>query len=323
MQTPILVRALGALPGPLWAQAAVLYGLICAPYLLVSFFAGQIADNRAGTAAYDNGVVVIALFLILVLVFSVGLYRLLSTGGEAAPSPSKGPELVTALAITAFSGAVPGLEIYSSGWNPYDVSLWTWDTGTHRILSLMIGWHLGRSVYVLIHNAQQMSATILADQGFELFDPAPLQAPIREGLRNTLIVSSFAAIMTPFLIDPRYWVMVSVIAGLTIAFASLGMILPARGVAQRMARAKADELARISPLIIAKHKQLQNAATDDVAARISTELNAMLDYRQRVEQMREWPFDRSALSRFGLYLLFPVFSWIGAALVERVVDSTL
>jgi hypothetical protein len=48
-----------------------------------------------------------------------------------------------------------------------------------------------------------------------------------------------------------------------------------------------------------------------------------LAYPDRVEAMREWPFDSSTLLRFGLYLFIPVASMVGGALVERVLDLVL
>ena len=39
--------------------------------------------------------------------------------------------------------------------------------------------------------------------------------------------------------------------------------------------------------------------------------------------MREWPFDASTLARFGLYLLIPLGSWAGGALVERLINAIL
>ena len=37
----------------------------------------------------------------------------------------------------------------------------------------------------------------------------------------------------------------------------------------------------------------------------------------------EWPFDARSLGRLGLYLLIPLASWIGGALVERALDRAL
>jgi hypothetical protein len=46
-------------------------------------------------------------------------------------------------------------------------------------------------------------------------------------------------------------------------------------------------------------------------------------YQHLIEGVREWPFDTSSLLRFGFYLLIPLGSWFGGAMVERVVDSWL
>ncbi|MCZ6783588.1 MAG: hypothetical protein O7G30_09800, partial [Proteobacteria bacterium] len=57
--------------------------------------------------------------------------------------------------------------------------------------------------------------------------------------------------------------------------------------------------------------------------RVQGHLSDLLAYRAYVESLREWPFDTSTLVRFALYTLIPVGSWLGGALVERVVDAAL
>ena len=52
-------------------------------------------------------------------------------------------------------------------------------------------------------------------------------------------------------------------------------------------------------------------------------LTDLLDCQDRVKATSEWPFDTTTLVRFGLYLLIPVGSMIGGALVERVVEVLL
>ncbi len=67
-------------------------------------------------------------------------------------------------------------------------------------------------------------------------------------------------------------------------------------------------------------------ARDDALTRqASTQgrLTDLLAYRTQVESTPEWPFDSSTLLRFGIYLLIPVASMVGGALVERVVDMVL
>ncbi len=46
-------------------------------------------------------------------------------------------------------------------------------------------------------------------------------------------------------------------------------------------------------------------------------------WESRIEGVREWPFDTGTFARFGLYLLIPLASWSGGALVERLIDGLL
>jgi hypothetical protein len=49
----------------------------------------------------------------------------------------------------------------------------------------------------------------------------------------------------------------------------------------------------------------------------------LLDYLEKIDRVREWPFDSSPLRRLGLYLLIPPLGWLGGALVERTLDRVL
>ena len=81
---------------------------------------------------------------------------------------------------------------------------------------------------------------------------------------------------------------------------------------------KQEELARLEPL-------LRQARDDTLSGDASTQgrLTDLLAYKTQVESTREWPFNSSTLLRFGLYLLIPVASMVGGALMERVVDLVL
>ncbi len=60
------------------------------------------------------------------------------------------------------------------------------------------------------------------------------------------------------------------------------------------------------------------AQTDTAAA-----LTPLLAYRREVLQAPEWPFDVSVVARLLLYLIIPPLTWVGAALIENVVESFL
>lgn len=52
-------------------------------------------------------------------------------------------------------------------------------------------------------------------------------------------------------------------------------------------------------------------------------LAPMLTYRREVALMSEWPFDVGVMTRLGFYLIIPPLTWVGAALIEHLVDRFL
>jgi hypothetical protein len=46
-------------------------------------------------------------------------------------------------------------------------------------------------------------------------------------------------------------------------------------------------------------------------------------YSKEVSEVHAWPVAPGGFSRFALFLLIPLGSWGGGALVERLVDSAL
>ncbi len=49
----------------------------------------------------------------------------------------------------------------------------------------------------------------------------------------------------------------------------------------------------------------------------------LLAYRDTIASVREWPVGSSTFVRAFLLLMIPVASWVGGALVERVLGSLL
>ena len=50
-------------------------------------------------------------------------------------------------------------------------------------------------------------------------------------------------------------------------------------------------------------------------------LAPLLTYRREIQNVSEWPFDLGTMTRLGLYLIIPPLTWVGAALIERLVDT--
>ena len=52
-------------------------------------------------------------------------------------------------------------------------------------------------------------------------------------------------------------------------------------------------------------------------------LDEWVAWEARIVAVPDWPLDAGSLARFALYLLIPLGSWSGGALVERGLDLLL
>ena len=95
-----------------------------------------------------------------------------------------------------------------------------------------------------------------------------------------------------------------------IPMAILLLLLPLLGIRAATARSKANEL---------------DAVNREVAAyngdRVGLEL--LLAHRDRIATLSPWPLDMRLLSRALFYLVIPPAAWVGAALVERLVEQVI
>jgi hypothetical protein len=87
---------------------------------------------------------------------------------------------------------------------------------------------------------------------------------------------------------------------------------------QRLRSTKREELDAIDRQLAALRPEpnIDFSATDKL-----DQLNPLLLYRREIRQVSEWPFDVSALARLVLYLILPPLTWVGAALIENMVDA--
>jgi len=142
----------------------------------------------------------------------------------------------------------------------------------------------------------------------------------RTGLRASaywFLGSSIASLLT---LDEGAWEIVVAVIAVTLALGFVSLLLPSRGVHERLRAAKLEELARVRAEIERARAALID--TRDAGAEIAR-MPALLAWEARVERVSVWPFDAPTLVRFALFLLVPLGSWLGGALVERAVDSVL
>ena len=154
----------------------------------------------------------------------------------------------------------------------------------------------------------------------DLLEPEPFSPFAALGLRNAgswFIGSAIASLLMTG--TGNMWIIAAVIV-VTLGFGIAALIIPSRGLHARIRERKREELVLIRAAIANERAILFSAAEPSPDP---PRMHAMLAYEARIESVREWPFDTSTLSRFGLFLLIPLVSWIGGALVERAVNAAL
>ncbi len=118
-------------------------------------------------------------------------------------------------------------------------------------------------------------------------------------------------------VESRYW---PALIGLWISFtvlAWIGLMLPLRGIRRKFKAAKERELESSRQSLIVARDAFKSGPDKGLS------IADALAYQSMIENQRNWPFDHSVLIRFSLYLLIPLGSWLGGALVERGVDLIL
>jgi len=111
-----------------------------------------------------------------------------------------------------------------------------------------------------------------------------------------------------------------ILIGSSLSFVAL--TLPTRGARGRVRDAKAAELAVVRGAIERdRGAALDGEHPDRTAA--ASRLPGLLAYEERVAAVPERLIDSHSLRRVALYLLIPLGSWVGGAMIERLVDAAL
>jgi hypothetical protein len=162
----------------------------------------------------------------------------------------------------------------------------------------------------------------------DLLDLAPLSPLTQHGLRIVLfLVIAEAASVTSVVIGPTPANSSTALAlfvastSWVLLLSAAAFLLPVRGLRRRIRTRKAEELAKIRGDIRTDQDLVAQRGSDSAEA--STRLPGLITLEKRIESVREWPFDAPTLTRFFLYVAIPLGSWVGGALVERLLGAAL
>jgi len=222
------------------------------------------------------------------------------------------------LAAAGAAGAAIGLGVHGLGalYGGAHPGAWSGHFVWMGALAMTLFGLLVPMAFLSIRRARVFSA-LGARARIDLLDPAPLAPFSRVALRGAvywIVGSSIAALLV---IDADAWGIVLLVNTMTIGVGVAALLLPARGVHRRIRQVKRAELAHVRASLARARDRLDRPgpADPDVAR-----MPAWLAWEARIAAVNEWPFDAPTVLRFALFLLIPLGSWLGGAVVERLVD---
>ena len=329
--TPWILRAHDALPGN-----PISMGIVFAIGLLTVFVVGRAVLGGADNAAPGELRIAITQILIAAFCATAYVYVLVMarrTTRELSPAIPDLPNqqeivdragkhvkwvlplvgiatyLVIGIGVTNATTPAPSNPWYWQGWS-YDV-FW------HRATTVAFVYWIGCFSYVIVVESTRLSRMSDSIETLDLLDMRPYQPLIRQGLANALLVFGIVSVLSLLGVESRYW---AALMGFWVFFtvlAWIGLMLPLRGIRNKFRAAKDKELEWCRKSLRVSRDTLKSGSGEGPS------IADTLAYQTMIENQRNWPFDNSILVRFALYLLIPLGSWLGGALVERGVDLIL
>lgn len=204
----------------------------------------------------------------------------------------------------------------SPGPSSYDPASWTAETGWHRVLGLVMGFAMTRLFVLVVSESGRFSDLAAELPEIDLLAPEQLTPFVRLGMTGALLAIGAVAAFALFLVDIGYLSLVVFLLAASLLVGGLALFLPLRGVRERIGEAKQNELRWC-------RERIRSGRAALAAGHASADLAATLAWEARVRAVPDWPIDSSTLVRFVLYLLIPLGSWAGGAVVERAIDALL
>ena len=167
------------------------------------------------------------------------------------------------------------------------------------------------TVHALVDNAR-MFRKLAAKVPVDILNGAALIPFGRMAVSSTLLVIGAQSLFSIMWLgdDTNVWTTIPGLLPTTAALVYL-FVAPLWPLHKRLKTAKQAQLAAVQQQI----NQVSSTPLRDMP-----NLATLLTFRREVASVAEWPLDISVLARFSLYLVIVPLTWIGAALIENVVD---
>ena len=193
---------------------------------------------------------------------------------------------------------------------------WSVDYVLPMVGLVFMGWFNFRFLYLLVWSAIAISGTARQVHNIDLLDTTLVRPYAQHGVRSSLLAVVGLSVSANLWLDPNSpTIGTAVSVFMLVSAAVVALVLPAWGIHQRLKTAKESELQEIRSAI-ASRRDPETRSVDD-----AQQLRADLALEQRLMEISEWPFDAGSYGRVSLYVFLGFGSWVGAALVERMLEA--
>lgn len=181
---------------------------------------------------------------------------------------------------------------------------------------VFLGWFNFRFMFLLVWTALAISRTAKQIRRFDLFDTSAVKPYAQQGVRSSLLAVISLSISANLWLDPNSpAIATAATLVLLLAAALLALLLPTWGIHLRLKASKQSELNQIRKAIASRCDAATRSVDD------AQQLRTDLVLERRLMEVSEWPFDAGSYGRVALYIMLGLGSWVGAALVERLLES--
>jgi hypothetical protein len=344
---PLWERLFDALPlAPVWVGAAVA-GLLVAAFGLLDLVDGNLATALSGEVPFWRHVEVrSALVVSILLAGLVTTHRYEEVGSrgdlarlaprllpasdaaalerEVGSVHPRGLRLVGAGGALLLAAIVPALYLDPSRFLRAETWLLPsvlFDLG----VGASLGWVSFRTLYAAI--VQDLGFARLSQRvgEIDLFDLSPLAPFAGRGLRRALRWLFLVTVASLVFLDAGYVELPALLLALIVGFAAFSFLLPVRGIHRRIREEKGRALAALRAQIRAERRRVRARCTAGADAERGGggHLADLLALETGLVAAREWPIDATTVLRLLLFALLPLGSWLGGAIVERIVSAAL
>ena len=151
---------------------------------------------------------------------------------------------------------------------------------------------------------------------YDLFEPGKLRPFAQSGLGDVLVLAGGLVLSTVQSIDANFrWVNYVYAMAVLLPAMIYVAVKPMINLHRRMRADRLRQIAAVNALIRAASKALEPAAV--------AELESLLQRRERLTALSTWPADLSLVQRFLLYLVIPPLAWVGAEIVELMLEGVV